>query len=272
MSKFHRDIERDAIKLRKEYGINGYGIENIFSLTEKMDIILIRYPMGKDTLCGFCTVYEGKKVIVSNSNEILAREIFTIAHEIGHFQYDIDNYSNAIKIDKNIEDDANDKVEQRANLFAAAFLMPKSVLCEYIENELDKSYKELSSIDIVKIQSEFNVSYSAVVFRLFNLDLISIQHKNKLFEDRKQKTSRFLFDMINADKNLLYSYNKIYVPSQYFEFVVSNYQNDYVSFDKFKEALNIIDVKEEIIEGLRKEEVIEDDAENWDDIDFDYFE
>ena len=150
--------------------------------------------------------------------------------------------------------------------------MPKSVLCEYIENELDKSYKELSSIDIVKIQSEFNVSYSAVVFRLFNLDLISIQHKNKLFEDRKQKTSRFLFDMINADKNLLYSYNKIYVPSQYFEFVVSNYQNDYVSFDKFKEALNIIDVKEEIIEGLRKEEVIEDDAENWDDIDFDYFE
>ena len=78
--------------------------------------------------------------------------------------------------------------------------------------------------------------------------------------------------MINADKNLLYSYNKIYVPSQYFEFVVSNYQNDYVSFDKFKEALNIIDVKEEIIEGLRKEEVIEDDAENWDDIDFDYFE
>ena len=44
--------------------------------------------------------------------------------------------------------------------------MPKSVLCEYIEQELKKSCDELDSIDIVKIQSEFNVSYSSILMRL----------------------------------------------------------------------------------------------------------
>lgn len=40
---------------------------------------------------GFATVFEGKKVIVSNSSEILSREIFTIAHELGHIVYDFED-------------------------------------------------------------------------------------------------------------------------------------------------------------------------------------
>lgn len=193
MNRFNREIEKDALQLRKQYGINGYGIENIFSLVEKMGITLIRYPLDKNTVCGFCTVYDGRKVIVSNTDEILAREIFTIAHEIGHFQYDIDKYSNTIMIDKDIEITKNNRIEERANSFAAAFLMPKSVLCDYIEQELEKECSELDSIDIVKIQSEFNVSYSSILMRLYSLKLINKDHKSKLFDIRKGITSNILF-------------------------------------------------------------------------------
>lgn len=271
MNRFNIEIEKDALKLRKQYGINGYGIENIFSIVEKMGIVLIRYPLGKNMICGFCTIYDGKKVIVSNTDEILAREIFTIAHEIGHFQYDVDKYSNTIMIDKDIEKTENNRIEERANLFSAAFLMPKSVLCEYIEQELEKNYDELDSIDIVKIQSEFNVSYSSILMRLYNLNLIGREHKAKLFDKRKEITSNLLFDMINADKKLLVASKKIYVPSAYYQYVVSNYQNGYVSFDKFKEALEIVNVKENDINSFKVAEE-KPDTDGWDDIDFDYFD
>ena len=271
MNRFNREIEKDALQLRKQYGINGYGIENIFSLVEKMGITLIRYPLGKNTVCGFCTVYDGRKVIVSNTDEILAREIFTIAHEIGHFQYDIDKYSNSIMIDKDIETIENNRIEERANLFAAAFLMPKSVLCDYIEQELEKECCELDSIDIVKIQSEFNVSYSSVLVRLFSLNLINKSQKNKLCDIRKEMTSNILFDMINADKKLLTASKNIYVPSTYYQYVVSNYQKGYVSFDKFKEALKIVNIKDDKINSFRVDEV-EDEEDGWDDIDYDYFD
>lgn len=275
MNKFHRDIEKHALELRNKYNLNGYGIENIFSLVEKMDIFLIRYPLGQNSICGFCTIYEGKKIIVSNTDEILAREIFTIAHEIGHFEFDIDKYSNEIKIDKNIEDDKSDKIEERANLFAAAFLMPKSKLIDYIDYELTNSSDDLNSLDIVKMQNEFNVSYSALVCRLYDIGLISTTHKNKLFEERKEQTSRVLFDIIQADKKLLYPSKKIIVPQVYREFAVSNYQNGYITFEKMKEALMLINVDEMLIDTLNtKSEVYENDYEDddLDDIDFEYFE
>ncbi len=74
------DIEKEAVKV-KQHDIETYGIKDVFSLIERMDINLIRYPFGKGVLCGLSTVFEGKKVIVSNSSEILTREIFTITYE-----------------------------------------------------------------------------------------------------------------------------------------------------------------------------------------------
>jgi len=50
-------------------------------------------------LLGFSTIFEGKKIIVSNSSEILSRENFTIAHELGHVVYDFEDEFGAVKID-----------------------------------------------------------------------------------------------------------------------------------------------------------------------------
>lgn len=273
MDKFHRDIEKHALELRNKYGLNGYGIDNIFSLLAKMEIFHIRYPLGQNLLCGFCTIYEGKKIIVSNTDEILAREIFTIAHEIGHFEYDIDRYSNEIKIDQNIEDDKNDIIEKRANLFAAALLMPKSKLIDYIDYELNKSVENINALDIVKMQNEFNVSYSALVLRLYDIGAINVIQKNNLFDERKEKTSRVLFDIIQADKKLLYPSKKLSVPQLYHEFVISNYENGYVTFEKMKEALMLINIDESLMDTLKTEsENSKNEIDDLEDLDFDYFD
>ena len=69
------EIEDKALKVRQEHNVQTYGIKDIFSLIEQRGIHLIRYPFGKETVLGFSTVFEGKKIIVSNSSEILSREI-----------------------------------------------------------------------------------------------------------------------------------------------------------------------------------------------------
>jgi Zn-dependent peptidase ImmA (M78 family) len=78
------EIEQRSLQVRQEHSIQTYGVKDIFSLIAQRGIHLIRYPFGKDKLLGFSTFFEGKKIIISNSSEILSREIFTIAHELGH--------------------------------------------------------------------------------------------------------------------------------------------------------------------------------------------
>ena len=64
------EIEYRALKVRQEHNVQTYGIKDIFSMIEQKGIDLIRYPFGKDELLGFSTVFEGKKLFVSNYSEI----------------------------------------------------------------------------------------------------------------------------------------------------------------------------------------------------------
>ena len=94
------EIALEAKHLRRAYGIESNGILDIFSFINEQGIDLIRYPFGKNKILGFSTFYEGKKIIVSNSSEILSREIYTVAHELGHILYDFTEDYGKIKVDR----------------------------------------------------------------------------------------------------------------------------------------------------------------------------
>lgn len=245
------DIEKKALAIRQEYNIQTYGIKDIFSLIEQMGIDLIRYPFGKDVLCGLSSVFEGKKVIVSNSSEILSREIFTIAHELGHLIYDFEAYDQDVKIDLDISKVDNDIAERRAHYFAACFLMPKAKIKEYVEYELQKDFSKLKGLDVVRIQVEFNTSYNATVTRLRELDLITEAHKTNLYNERSIYSSAMLFKMINADERLLKSTEEIKVPTKFLEFAISNYNDGYVPFSSLDKALSLVGLDAHIF--LKKE-------------------
>lgn len=255
------DIEKCALKVRHENNVFTYGVKDIFSLISSMNIYLIRYPFGKDKILGFTTFFEGKKVIVSNSSEILSREIYTIAHELGHAIYDFsDNYYD-IKIHINDDDKTKDFSEARAYYFADCFLMPDESLKNYIKFELKKNYKNLTSLDIVLLQNEFQVSYAAMVLRLYDLKFIDENHKCRLFNERDELTSRKLFSMVGADERLLNATNKIYVPKQFFEYVISNYENGYIPFSSFEKALSLIGEDAKIFKKDLKNEELQDEDE-----------
>ena len=256
-----RDVEKKAIEIRQENNVQTYGIKDIFSLIEQKGIHHIRYPFGKDILLGFSTVYEGKRVIVSNSSEILSREIFTVAHELGHIVFDFEDSNQELKIDFNLDEDKEDICEDRAFYFANCFLMPENKLEEYIKYELGKEKEELNALDIVRIQIEFNVSYSAVVKRLENIKFITDDQMYSLFNDRNILKSKALFKMLNADEKLLRSSEVISVPAQYLEYVTSNYNNEYIPYSSLEKALGLLNKDAEVFkkESADEEEIDLDD-------------
>lgn len=249
-----RDIEKKAMEIRQENNIQTYGIKDIFSLIEQKGIHHIRYPFGKDVLLGFSTVYEGKRVIVSNSSEILSREIFTSAHELGHIVFDFEDLNQGLKIDLNIDEITEDVCEERAFYFANCFLMPENRLEEYIKYELKKEKEELSALDIVRIQIEFNVSYNALVKRLNDIHFITETHMYSLFNEKNVLKSNALFKMLNADEKLLRATEIISVPAQYIEYVTSNYNNDYTPYSSLEKALGLLNKDAEVF----KKEIDED--------------
>lgn len=260
------EIEYRALKVRQEHNVQTYGIKDIFSMIEQKGIDLIRYPFGKDELLGFSTVFEGKKIIVSNSSEILSREIFTIAHELGHIIYDFEDENHSVKIDIN-DECTEDISENRAYYFANCLLMPEEQLMSFIKYVLKKKYRELRALDIVRIQLEFQVSYAAAVNRLCELVFINNNHKSELFNERNCITSKSLFKMVGADEKLLKPTDAIQVPAKYYEYVTSNYENGYIPFSSLQKTLALIGIDAEI---LRKEEKNEDEL-NIEDI-FEEFE
>lgn len=252
------EIEKKALQIRQEYNIQTYGIKDIFSLIEQMGIDLIRYPFGKDVLLGFSTIFEGKKVIVSNSSEILAREIFTIAHELGHIIYDFVDINNDVIIDISMDEETENISEERAYYFANYFLMPEEEMKKFIKYQLKKETERLSALDIVRIQLEFQVSYAAAVQRLCDMKFITYEHKTKLFNERNTITSKFLFKILDADEKLIKPSDIIKVPSSYLEYVISNYENGYIPYSSLQKTLALIGIN---AENFRKEEKNEDELD-----------
>lgn len=87
------------------------------------------------------------------------RDIFTIAHELGH--YFLHSRLGTVKLKANRSEDI-DEAEKEANSFAAAFLMPAT--------KLRKLYEEKEG-NISALAEAFNVSLSAMNWRCINLKL-----------------------------------------------------------------------------------------------------
>jgi len=104
---------------------------------------------------------------------------FTLAHELAHLLLD-QNRARQLVVASGPWAPA--EVEQRANAFAAAFLMPLPVL----KKALGDLTEELQSPDSVSIVARrLDVSYSALVSRLQNLGRLSPEEA-EMFRDRNR--------------------------------------------------------------------------------------
>jgi Zn-dependent peptidase ImmA (M78 family) len=134
----------------------------------------VRFAPFDNELSGMVYVKDGLPIIGVNALHHPNRQRFTIAHELGHLELHRDMITTAIHVDKDfpaLMRDSNsatgmEKIEIEANQFAAALLMPRTM----IQQALAGSQFDIDDDGPMEaLAKKFRVSKQALEYRIRNL-------------------------------------------------------------------------------------------------------
>lgn len=147
---------------------------DVKQIAKSLGLEVIPYDLG-DGVSGLLAIQEGVGTIGFNPNEADVRIRYTIAHELGHF--DLHRDKSDLFVDKQLiyrslqSGDTPEKMqmEQEANVFASALLMPTHLL----RKEVEKANLDLASDEAIQeLAKKFDVSTTAMTIRISGLGLI----------------------------------------------------------------------------------------------------
>lgn len=176
MQKINSDIERKAQELLDSFNMANLPIP-VEDVAKKLGLNVIAFDFGSD-VSGVLHIKKETSSIGYNPNESKVRQRFTIAHELGHFMLhheadkvfiDNEKYYQLIKFrsEKTNLSTEDFKHEKEANSFAAALLMPLSLVKQELTAYAGFDLSDSSMItDLAK---KFEVSTQAMSFRIINL-------------------------------------------------------------------------------------------------------
>ena len=234
-----REIRRQADFFREKCKISRYGIVNLFKECERMEYKLIRYPLGENSDLGFTLKRDNDIIIFINTSSRLSREIFTLAHEIGHIVLHLNGEQSFIDNHATIAGQSDDEKEKEANYFAACLLMPSDEIERFIDLELPDFEKSgLSGMDIARMMSEFNVSYDVALNRLESLGKIDSRQKVCLETEKAEKRVGNLLRSIGGNARLNIAGNEIDIPHEYIDYVIYNYNHNAIPKETLEKVLD----------------------------------
>lgn len=260
MQEFRRkEIRIQADAFREKCKVSRYGIIDLFKDCERLGYKLIRYPLGEEADLGFSMKKENDMIIFTNSSSCLAREIFTLAHEVGHTILHMGNTLSFVDDRITISGQSTTEGEQEANYFAACLLMPDDEVDKFLDLELEGvSRKSLMAMDIARMMSEFNVSFEMVLNRLESLHKINSQEKLLLDSERNQKRVGNLLRSVGGNRRLNESGKEIAIPAEYLEWVICNYNHNAIPMETLEKALSYYHLTIEDIQDKLTRQTAED--------------
>ncbi len=210
-------IENYALTLRKHWNLGIGPIGNLMTIIQKNGFYVSAMDFGERKLDAFSVWYDNKPYIFLSKDKVSnARIRFDIAHELGHLLMHADTYNEEdIKNNK----DLNAKLEDEANRFAGAFLMPKTSFSPDIYS---------TSIEhFINLKLKWLTSISSMIYRCESLNLLN---ENQIQYLRLQMTKRAYWYREPLDNNIpietptatkqavqLIIDNNIVTPSQFIE-------------------------------------------------------
>jgi Zn-dependent peptidase ImmA (M78 family) len=171
----NKRVEKAAVQILNEHNIDSLPIP-INELAFKRGLAVKPYDLGEN-VSGVLVIKNGTGFIGYNPTESIVRQRFTVAHELGHYELH-NNDANNLFVDKQFKVEFRNEIsstgemiyEREANAFAASILMPEKILIDEIKNQhIDLS----DDNNIQELAKLFNVSVSAMTFRLINLKLLN---------------------------------------------------------------------------------------------------
>lgn len=220
-----------VVELAEEYrralnlgGRPAYSLPNV--LEQVLGVLVIYLDLGV-VGSGASTSGEFGKAVLVNSSDAPWRRNYDLAHELFHLLTwelfsDEEIYSKA----KN----GKSEVEQWADAFASAFLLPSEEVRREFSKRLEGS--QITYINLAEIAREFKVSTEALLWRLVNLKLLRKKDVEKSISDGGIK---------DVDKKMRvgdWADEKPYLSVRYITLAIKALQLGKVSKAKFAEYVN----------------------------------
>ena len=259
-----KEIRIKADLFREKCKVSRYGIINLFQECESLGYKLFRYPLGEFADLGFTLKKDHDTVIFTNTSIRLSREIFKLAHEIGHVILHLEEENSFVDDNVTITGRSMDKKEQEANYFAACLLMPADEVEKFLDLELSDFENEgLSAMDIAGIMSEFHVSFDMALNRLESLGKIDFVEKTRLDSERIEKRVGNLLRSVSGNARLNVVSNEINIPHEYLDYVIYNYNHNAIPKETLEKVLACYHLTvEDICDRLFKQEETNDNLED----------
>lgn len=168
-------IEMYAKTLRKAWNLGNEPIGNLMVEIQKNGIYISKISLRLQKIDAFSVWMNNKPYIFLNDDKNTnARIRFDIAHELGHLLMHADYYGNE-DFEKN---PIKEKLEDEANRFAGAFLMPKDSFSKDVFS---------SSIDhFIQLKRKWKTSISSMIYRCDTLGILS-DNQIKYLKDQMTK-------------------------------------------------------------------------------------
>lgn len=259
-SKRRQEIRIKADDFREKCKVSRYGIIDLFKECDRCGYKLLRYPNGTNGDLGFALKKDKDIIIYTNSSSRLSREIFTLAHEIGHIILHMENTASFIDNDMTISEKNTDEKEQEANYFAACLLMPKDVVDKFFDLELENYRDEkISIMDIARIMSEFSVSFEMALNRLESLNKISADEKVIFDNEKNIMRVGNLLKSVGGNSRLNEPSHETVIPYEYIDYVIYNYNHNAIPRETLEKALSCYNLKIDDISDRLKETIDDED-------------
>ncbi|WKY44198.1 XRE family transcriptional regulator [Eubacteriaceae bacterium ES2] len=156
-------IEEYAQSLRSFWQLGNQPIDNLINAIQKNGILVSKMQINAKKVDAFSVWYESMPYIfINDNNPSNARIRFSLAHELGHLILHSDHFLEDELDEGKVIDE---KLEQEANDFASALLLPKETFSKDVYS---------TSIDhFIQLKRKWKVSISAMIHRCDSLGLLN---------------------------------------------------------------------------------------------------
>jgi Zn-dependent peptidase ImmA (M78 family)/transcriptional regulator with XRE-family HTH domain len=181
------DAETCASVFRRQTGLGERPVRNVVHLLERHGVRVLSLAEDCQELDAISLWSAGTPLVMLNCQKSAERTRFDAAHELGHLLLHRHGHGECTDPDPDDPVEILGKdgraVENEANQFASAFLMPRATLLATVP-------RAPRLAELIQIKREWKVSLASLVYRLHSLEAISDSHYRYLCMDMSRKGYR----------------------------------------------------------------------------------
>ncbi|MEA3448658.1 MAG: ImmA/IrrE family metallo-endopeptidase [Bacteroidota bacterium] len=229
-----QDIAYKAERFREHYGLGKFASIDFDRFLMRTNVITVYKPLSDDFI-GMSILHQDTtyRFMLINSNQILSRQRFTMAHELYHLFVQEDFHSHICTPGNS--DYASDPEEYKADVFASNLLLPENGVLEIIPEQEKHKKNEITRESIFKIHQYFGVSVKAVIMRLRGLDLVDNSYFDTYSSELKSTAVK-----LGYNTKLYESTGESYVIGDYASLAMRLYESGKISESHYLELMNAI--------------------------------